>query len=156
MPWVQCVRCAEKFYAKPRHLKVGWGKYCSNACSYEAKKTGKWVSCNTCKKEVYRCKRELKASKSQHYFCNKSCFAVWKNSHILTGENHVNWKYGENAYRDIMLRAKIPPICYECKIHDIRVLVVHHLDQDRKHNYLENLRWLCRNCHYLTHNRKTF
>ncbi|MBI4281264.1 HNH endonuclease [Candidatus Uhrbacteria bacterium] len=32
-----------------------------------------------------------------------------------------------------------------------RVLLVHHIDENRKNNVLSNLVWLCRNCHFLVH-----
>ncbi len=88
-------------------------------------------------------------------FCNKSCFAVWKNTHVLFGENHVNWKGGENTYRSIMIKNEIPALCNSCGINTFRLLVVHHIDRNRQNNKLSNLVWLCRNCHYLAHNGKT-
>jgi hypothetical protein len=156
MPWLKCTVCSADFYAKPSHIKVGWGKYCSNVCYYKAAFTGKTVSCDTCAKKVYKTQRALRNSKSKKYFCDKSCFAVWKNKNILTGVNNAHWKHGENAYRAIMLRNKAPIVCQGCAINDIRILVVHHIDQDRHNNELANLKWLCRNCHYLEHNGKTF
>lgn len=118
-------------------------------------KTGKIFSCEVCKKDVYRNKLEIKRSKSSRFFCNKSCFAIWKNAHILLGDKNGNWKSGENAYRGIMLRNELKPICSDCGITNVKVLVVHHVDQNRKNNIISNLRWLCRNCHYLVHRGKT-
>ena len=155
MPWVKCKICSSDFYAKPRHLKIGWGKYCSNQCHFQAMKTGKLVKCDTCGSGAYKTQKALRASKSKKYFCNKSCFAVWKNKNLLIGEKHANWKYGENAYRGIMIRNKIRAVCNSCEMQNIRVLVVHHIDSDRKNNQLSNLKWLCRNCHYLAHNGQT-
>jgi 5-methylcytosine-specific restriction endonuclease McrA len=97
-----------------------------------------------------------KRSKSNNFFCNRSCLAIWKNGHVLLGESNGNWKGGENAYRGIMLRNKIRPICTECGITNLKVLVVHHIDQNSKNNMISNLKWLCRNCHYLEHKGKTF
>ncbi len=155
MPWISCANCTKDFYAKPSHIKIGWGKYCSQLCSSEKMKTGEVRSCEICKKSFYRTKLEIKRSKSGRFFCNKSCFAVWKNAHVLSGENHGNWKGGENTYRKIMLRNNIKPICSKCDITNVKVLVVHHIDQNRKNNKIDNLRWLCRNCHYLAHDGKT-
>ncbi len=155
MPWVKCKICNKDFYAKPRHIRMGWGKYCSRVCSNKGALTGKDVGCGTCGKRIYRSQKELRASKSQNYYCGRSCFAIWKNSHLLIGEKHVNWKSGVNAYRAIMARADISPICSGCGFEDRRVLVVHHKDKDRQNNHLENLVWLCRNCHYLEHDGKT-
>ena len=42
-------------------------------------------------------------------------------------------------------------MCGICKISDKRVLVVHHVDSNRKNNTFKNLMWLCRNCHCLVH-----
>ena len=41
--------------------------------------------------------------------------------------------------------------CTECDEWDIRVLVLHHLDRDRKHNVESNLLTLCGNCHMQLH-----
>ncbi|HLC44625.1 MAG TPA: HNH endonuclease signature motif containing protein [Patescibacteria group bacterium] len=151
MPWLKCKLCDTDFYAKPRHIRMGWGKYCSGKCSFNDRRKGEWVNCGTCKTFTYKQPRALKASKSKKYFCNKSCFAVWKNKNILTGENHVNWKNGENSYRSIMKRNNILQACKRCQVDDARVLVVHHLDKDRSNNSLKNLVWLCHNCHFMVH-----
>lgn len=151
----KCKICGKNFYAKPSHIKNGWAKYCSQKCQYKGYQTGKLVKCDTCGKEIYRTQKELRCSKSKKFFCNRSCFAIWKNHYILFGENHPSWKNGQGSYRAIMMRANILPICCNCGIKDIRVLLTHHVDGDRKNNKIKNLKWLCRNCHYLIHNRKT-
>ncbi len=155
MPWLKCRVCSADFYARPRHIKKGWGKYCSNACGYAGMRTGEVFLCSTCGEKVYRSPKEIRASKSNRYFCDKSCFAVWKNKHVFRGENHVRWKNGRASYRVLMARSGAVPICATCGLSDTRVLVVHHKDQNRENNKLENLKWLCRNCHYLAHEGKT-
>ena len=155
MPHLNCKICQTQFYAKPRHIQLGWGKYCSKPCQHKAQYTGETVNCANCNKKVYRAQRDLRRSKSKNFFCNKSCLAIWKNKHILFGENHVNWKHGKNAYRNIMIRNRIMQICKGCGLNDKRVLIVHHVDRNRNHNELRNLKWLCRNCHYLEHEGKT-
>jgi hypothetical protein len=151
MPYVKCVRCDEMMYAKPRHLKIGWGKFCSQKCQYEAQKNGTNIPCVECKKNLYRTPSELGHSKSGNFFCNKSCLAIWKNKNIIVGEQHVRWKNGEGSYRNILLRAKIKPICRGCKTRNFKVLLVHHRDRNRKNNKLDNLIWLCHNCHFVEH-----
>ena len=42
--------------------------------------------------------------------------------------------------------------CELCATVDERVIVVHHKDKNRTNNKLDNLAWLCRNCHYIVHN----
>lgn len=78
---------------------------------------------------------------------------MWRNS-TFVGPYHGNWKGGEKSYRETLLRIKTEKFCLRCKINDIRILAVHHLDRNRKNNKLENLAWLCHNCHYLIHHDK--
>jgi hypothetical protein len=155
MPIVGCKRCNKRFYVRPSHIKRGWGKFCSSECLYSSMKTGKSVYCTICHKKIYRNLTQFGRSKSNHFYCSKNCFAIWKNAHVLIGEKHGNWKGGKNSYREIVKRAKIMPKCSTCGISNKRVLVVHHIDRDRNNNLLSNLKWLCRNCHYLEHNGKT-
>lgn len=151
MPYVNCKRCSANFYAKPRHLKVGWGKFCSQKCQFQAQRTGVLVNCTECGQQIYRTPKHFKHSQSGNFFCNKSCFAVWKNKTMLIGEKHINWRHGEYAYRNIMKRTTKNPVCLGCGIKDFRVLLVHHKDRNRKNNKVENLVWLCHNCHHLEH-----
>ena len=151
MPWINCIICSNNFYAKPRHIKVGWGKYCSKECQYKAQHTGKIVKCSNCGRSIYRQQSALQQSKSKKFFCDKSCLASWKNRNILYGEKSANWRNGAGSYRAIMSRAKVKPICSMCQQDDKRVLVVHHIDGNRQNNSLKNLIWVCRNCHCLIH-----
>ncbi len=151
MPWLNCKICRKKFYAKPKHIKLGWGKYCSKKCQYIGQRSGRYVQCDTCHNKIYKTLQSLRRSKSKKFFCNKSCFAVWKNKNILFGTKHPLWKNGKNAYRSIIKRGKIKPICNICHTNDERVLVVHHVDKNRQNNSIKNLVWLCRNCHHLVH-----
>jgi 5-methylcytosine-specific restriction endonuclease McrA len=50
-----------------------------------------------------------------------------------------------------MRRSDRPQVCERCGLTDERLLTVHHLDEDRTNNRLDNLAWLCPNCHYLIH-----
>lgn len=151
MPYVNCRRCSAKFYAKPRHLKIGWGKFCSQKCQFQAQRNGIYIKCSACKKLIYRTPRHFKHSKSGEFFCDKSCLAVWKNKHIIIGERHARWKHGEYAYRNIKIRDGSIKICANCGIKDFKVLLVHHIDRNKKNNIPQNLKWLCHNCHFLEH-----
>jgi len=151
MPIVDCKVCSKKFYAKPFILKKGFGKFCSAACQHIGKRNGKIVECSICKKKVYKPLRALLRSKSKKYFCGKSCQTIWRNTIAFIGPKHANWKGGESAYRDILIRSKIPQTCKKCETKDKRILAAHHVDKNKKNNSIENLIWLCHNCHYLIH-----
>lgn len=154
MPRINCQICKEIFYAKPSHIEKGWGKYCSKICQYNGQRNGQSYACFLCNKPVYRTPKDLANSKSQKFFCNKSCQTSWRNSKIYVGKNHSNWTTGESSYRDRLIRSNKEKICCKCKTEDIRILAVHHKDRDRSNNDLNNLIWLCHNCHYLVHHFK--
>lgn len=153
MPYVACKQCGKQFYAKPNWLKIGWGKYCSRDCVFESQRKGRLVNCFICGKVVYKSPKILTRSKSGKFFCSKSCQTVWRNS-VFVGPAHGNWKGGEKSYRETLLRIKNNKICKRCEVNDIRILLVHHLDRNRQNNKVDNLIWLCHNCHYLIHHDK--
>jgi phage gp16-like protein len=73
------------------------------------------------------------------------------NKNVRISDNHGNWNNGQATYRTRMKRLGQKRSCYECGIDDKRVLVVHHRDKNRKNNNIDNLVWLCCNCHYLVY-----
>lgn len=150
MPMTNCKQCQQSFFAKPSWIKNGYGIYCSKLCHNQSARTGKEVPCFTCQTLVYKSGKALKGSKSGKYFCTKTCQTKWRNT-IHSGPQHSNWKDGKHAYRRMMHPSTRPQVCGRCKTADIRVLAVHHLDHDRTNNTLDNLVWLCHNCHHLTH-----
>ena len=151
VPHVSCQICGKNFYTKPRCLKIGWGKFCSRACQYPSQRTGREVVCTTCRKSIYRTPKHFRHSVSGNFFCDKSCSAIWKNQHLIIGENHARWKNGKNAYRNIIKRGGVAAVCNRCREDDFRILLVHHIDGNRQNNVLDNLMWLCYNCHFLIH-----
>lgn len=147
---VCCKQCQKPFKAKPSWIKNGYGVYCSKNCTWEARRLGKTMKCSTCGRQTYKQRKALKNSKSGKYFCSKSCQTKWRNTEFIE-DKHANWKGGTHAYRRIMRQSNIPAICRLCKTKDKRILAVHHIDEDRKNNTVENLAWLCHNCHHLVH-----
>lgn len=155
MAYVNCKVCGKQFYTKPSHQKLGFGKYCSMACSAKDRFSGKYVECFICGHKVYRQRAALSKSRSGKYFCGKSCQTVWRNSILFVGPNHSNWKNGESTYRRILINSKAARKCILCGIENKKILTVHHIDKNRKNNSEINLAWLCFNCHYLVHHDKS-
>lgn len=153
MPQVKCKLCNKEFYVKPSHQLLGFGKYCSLKCSHESRRTGKYVKCYICGKETWKTPKALNRSKSNKFFCGKSCQTKWRNVEY-SGENHHLWKGGENIYRQVLEKSGVDCCCVLCGNNDKRVLAGHHVDKNRKHNKIENLVWLCQNCHHLVHAHK--
>jgi hypothetical protein len=146
-----CKLCRARFYAKPNWIKRGYGKYCSSACQHEAQKTGKYIFCDSCGKKTWKTKREIRKAKTKTYFCSKDCMLGYWNTY-RSGPRHPNWTGGKYVeYRRIASSQIGKPICRRCHKRDKRILLVHHVDQNRENNVLSNLVWLCYNCHYLVH-----
>ena len=147
----RCKVCGKNIQVKKSHAKRGWGKYCSKKCQTKAQFNGKWLHCDYCGKEIYRTPRDFKKSKSKKFFCSRNCHCSWENENIRCGENAPNWITGYNVYRRLLKKYVKSEKCSICGINDKRVLVVHHRDSNRKNNKIENLEWLCRNCHSIVH-----
>ena len=154
MPYTKCKICNKAFYIKPSNQKRGWGKFCSIDCRSKGQLKGQIVKCFICGNNIYRSPMHIKRSRSGNFFCNKSCQTKWRNQIIFIGAKHSNWKNGEFSYRRILKSNSKHIICNHCGISDPRVLLVHHLDKNRKNNAINNLQWLCYNCHHLIHNGK--
>ncbi len=153
MPIKKCKICRNSFYAKPNWIRRGWGIYCSRACLHKGQIRGVYIECSMCGKETFRPQSQIKKSKSRKFFCTKSCQTLWRNK-LFSGDRHPNWKGGEYVYRKIMQGLKTRPVCKLCELRDQRILIVHHLDANRKNNNIHNLIWLCHNCHFLVHHHK--
>lgn len=150
MPYTNCEVCSSRFYTKPSHIARGWGRFCSKKCQYRSQTTGEMKQCAICGKKVYRTKSLIERSQSNSFFCTKHCQTIWRNKQY-SRENHANWVSGISSYRAVLLRENRVLECIKCKSKDGRVLAVHHKDKNRHNNSLENLAWLCHNCHYLVH-----
>jgi hypothetical protein len=150
MTSMQCKYCRDKFDVKLWSIKNGWGQFCSRRCHYDYARSGETVACNICGTNIYRTKKQLRCSKSGKFFCSKSCQTKWRNVEF-SGIRHKFWKDGSSTYRNIMIKAGVLQVCAKCSFSDKRVLAVHHKDQNRKNYNLDNLMWLCHNCHYLVH-----
>lgn len=153
MAMQNCLICYKRFYAKPSHINMGWGKFCSKTCQYESQKTGKITLCHTCKAKVYKTMSDQLKTNSGKLFCSKSCQTIWRNKKF-SGDKHSNWAGGISSYRIALTRSSKAFQCAKCNLKDKRVLAVHHLDKNRSNNKLSNLIWLCHNCHYLVHHSK--
>lgn len=108
------------------------------------------MQCHVCGVSVYKKRYDLNKCVSKKFFCTKSCQTKWRNS-MFIGEKHANWKHGKTTYRLILQKSDRLKKCVLCGITDTRILAVHHIDKDRYNNKVQNLAWLCHNCHYLVH-----
>lgn len=134
-----CINCGKEFETYECYIKRGGGKYCSGSCrrSYLNKVD------NPAKKQ------EVKEKISQNH-ANVS--GKRNPMYGKSGEKAPNYKDGRSkqkgrVYRRIMLANSTTRSCIICGENNLEMLDVHHRDGNRQHNDLENLFWLCKNCH---------
>lgn len=101
------------------------------------------LQCAYCGKEFERLPSDIKVNKSGYYYCSREC-----------GNRHKNQLRAENGEWDNSLNyrlkafEKLPHYCAVCGWkEDERILEVHHKDEDRTNNTLDNLCILCPTCH---------
>lgn len=97
------------------------------------------LECDYCHKTFSRLKSELK-SKSGKYFCSKECGNRYKNIEVTNKIDSIS--YRRNAFNAYEHKCAI---CGYCE--DERILEVHHKDENRNNNHIDNLIILCPNCH---------
>lgn len=105
--------------------------------------TKEQFSCAYCGKEFFRQQSQIKRNKSGYYYCSIEC-----------GNRHKNQLRKESGEWDnsVNYRKKaLEEYSHECFVcgwkEDPRILEVHHIDENRENNYVENLCILCPNCH---------
>ena len=136
---IQCKTCGYTWEISPQSL-------CPNTtrqfnfigcpeCKYDI------VKCDFCGKSFKRLKsRLITDNKTGKIFCSKECGNKYKNTFVTNYENAAD--YRRNAF------LKYPHKCCICGYEeDERILEVHHLDENRNNNHIDNLRILCPNCH---------
>lgn len=142
---------AECFMRGPKDIRCKCPK-CSEEQSQKQKLDIRTkVKCAYCGKEFLRLNSKLNNSKSGLYFCSRECKDTAQS--LKSGDNFKSLRpehYGSlfGDYRKLAFK-NYPHKCAVCGYdEDERILQVHHKDENREHNNLENLIILCPNCHW--------
>jgi hypothetical protein len=142
-----CKRCGISFKSSCKH-----SKFCSQRCSTLNKtKERVEVICNNCSNAFLKSKRLVQ--RSDKHFCINECKKQYYkiNSHERGIYNKHNGRSVISTYRKLAF-ANYKHECYYCNYNKfIDVLQVHHLDENRHNNSLENLRIVCPTCHSEVH-----
>lgn len=148
---VRCKQCNLEFLARKDWVDKGKVQYCSSICSNKAKHYNSSIelSCNFCGKKYRRIISKLKNSKSGLNFCSRKCKELAQSIDGNFKEiQPAHYNTGDTTYRKKAFK-KYPNICAICGYdRDIRLLVVHHIDSNRKNSNIENLIILCPTCHF--------
>lgn len=146
----QCAACGKDIEVQLKvynyRIKCGHKFYCSKECS-KARRTGSYEKCQRCGKERWVTPSDRAQNKTGRFYCSRSCAASVNNMLYKRGENHPNFVSGSGSYRARAIRhygAKCAVCSWD---EDPRVIDVHHRDENRRHNKLENLVVLCAICH---------
>lgn len=146
---LKCDHCNSIYSRQKRQLKDIHG--CSPICLSILKGTRVPTNCDHCNNIFYRTPSELIKSKSGKHFCSVSC----KDKAVIYMEEIRPEHYNNSTnYRKRAIR-EYGEVCQMCGFDNPLAIVVHHIDEDRSNNELDNLIVLCANCHYIVHN-KTF
>ena len=140
---VNCKVCGIEFYAKPNRVKKGIAKTCSIKCRGFSKRSKVLTSCSLCKKEFERqlCKLH------QKNWCSRACK---EKDQCIGGPLALpHYGNGQASYRERAFRYH-GKVCNRCGYSEHeQMLDVHHVDRNRKHNKISNLKVLCVWCHAL-------
>jgi hypothetical protein len=160
-----CANCGKEFQVQRSRVKQGWGKYCSQSCSAQARtgnQNSNWRGgkiphqCKQCGETFWR-----SPSSNQTKFCSQNCCGEWM-SENMRGENSPNWREGKSFEPygiefDKVLKSQIRErdghVCALCKK---SARCVHHIDYDKTNNLSRNLITLCRKCHSITNGNRDY
>lgn len=113
-------------------------------CPKCGNKTGQYVKCAYCGKEIYRSKKDIEKSVSGYLYCSRECGNKHKN---LVRKQSDDWQNGSTNYRARAM-ATYEHKCLCCGWdEDERLLEAHHIDEDRNNNHIDNICLLCPTCH---------
>lgn len=152
---VHCHHCGRELEVTTRKFnfnnKMGYNFYCENCNNIGRRKRIETI-CPVCGKKFERL-LSAKTSKSGLYFCSQSCAATYNNSHYRTGENNPNWIDGSHKGQSYIKKAfrTYKHRCVMCGLEEECCLQVHHIDENRSNDSVENLIILCANCHSRIH-----
>jgi hypothetical protein len=136
-----CEKCGKKFISKksPKRFQ----RFCSRKCGTSVLIKGRDGNCLNCNKTIHiPPHREIGPWAKK--CCSKECRTKYARNKSEKEQKPGN--YRERAWRIYEKR------CYDCG-YDKRkeILIIHHIDNNRKNGKIENLLPLCQNCHAIRH-----
>jgi predicted nucleic acid-binding Zn ribbon protein len=140
-PNTNCIVCGKSIYRRPFEIKRNEGRvYCSVECyGISCRKENPCIICGKPILAHYKKKT-----------CSRACANKLRNG--------IKYKIGQRkskvkAYKTLKLRLLKcrGRKCERCGYDRFEILQVHHIDENRDNNELENLELICPNCHFEEH-----
>lgn len=151
--YIVCPICGVTF-RKKRSTNV----YCSNKCANIARKKSVFVECDNCGKQIEKPQCHIK----EHNFCSTECRNEWYAKHAV-GENASRWNGGiyHTSEGYLFLRQDDGSYKAEHRIVMEKELgreltsdeIVHHIDENKTNNSIDNLIVLTRAEHAKIHRK---
>ena len=143
---LHCNKCGyewETMSQNALYLRCNEKHRCPNCLQEERDSTKFKTVCAYCGKTIIRYKKEVDKNQTGYFYCSRECGNLHKNAlRMESGEWDNSVNYRNKAFTNY------PHQCLVCGWkEDERILEVHHLDEDRSNNKLDNLCILCPTCH---------
>lgn len=143
---LQCLDCNFIWETKAANVLYIDGckyHYCPNCGNPANKKNRIMLKCAYCGKEIEKVPSDMKKNKSGYFYCCKEHGNLHKNQlRKESGEWDNSLSYRQKALEIF------PHKCDICGWNeDERILEVHHVDENRNNNKIDNLVILCPTCH---------
>ena len=135
-----CLHCKNEFVVKRKTQA-----FCSRICNAQSRSNKVDRLCLSCNKSFYIAPSRLSRPNRSGAgtYCTHSCRLEHWNI-----QSHTKQMPGSYRKRALDIFDKR---CYDCNITDERLLVIHHIDGNRKNGLITNLVPVCHNCHCLRH-----
>lgn len=149
-----CQACEKRFVRRASHSN-GKKVFCSAKCSSLTSRKRVSVTCATCQVGFDLPASRAGKGRSGLNFCSKKCMIEAQGLKGGIKEIHPpHYGTGHSRYKEIAFQEKDgDPCCVDCGLSFLPLLVVHHVDGNRKNGDPSNLEILCCNHHALRHMR---
>ncbi len=136
----ECLQCKNTFISKKSPTRKQ--DFCSVQCSSKSRIKNIERVCKCCNAVFYVVPYRLTVSGGGTYCSQKCRLEDWDRQSLA---KQMPGSYRQNAWKVFEKK------CYDCGIDDDRIIVIHHIDGDRKNGLLTNLIPVCHNCHCIRH-----
>ena len=141
-PNITCAICQKPVYKRPFEIEKNQGRvYCGMACY--------GISCRK-EKPCIICSKPILAGANK-----KTCSRACANKHRIGIRYKLFGPRKDKVKNYRALKIRLLKIkgdnCERCGYNKIEILQVHHKDQSRFNNKLDNLELICPNCHFEEH-----